>query len=144
MSPALAIRLFTTSATSPAPKPKLWQRCLWIEVVKSCPTLGDPMDCSPPGSLSKEFFRQGDWSGLPFPSPGDLPNPGIEPGFLKLQADALPSESVCRHYQIFPGLKKKKKKSLNYCFRGYLILDFTVDKDPCLKQTSVELPWVLF
>ena len=38
------------------------------------------------------FSRQECWSGLPFPSPGDLPNPGIEPGSLALQADALPSE----------------------------------------------------
>ena len=39
-----------------------------------------------------EFSRQGYWSGLPFPSPGDLPNPGIKPGSLTLQADALLSE----------------------------------------------------
>ena len=32
------------------------------------------------------------WSGLPFPSPGDHPNPGIEPRYPKLQADSLPSE----------------------------------------------------
>ena len=38
------------------------------------------------------FFMQEYWSGLPFPSPGDLPNPGIEPGSPALQADALPSE----------------------------------------------------
>ena len=38
------------------------------------------------------FSRQEYWSGLPFPSPGDLPNPGIEPGSPTLQADALPSE----------------------------------------------------
>ena len=38
-----------------------------------------------------EFSRQEYWSGLPFPSPGDLPNPGIEPGSPALQADALPS-----------------------------------------------------
>ena len=37
------------------------------------------------------FSRQEYWSGLPFPSPGDLPNPGIEPGSLALQADSLPS-----------------------------------------------------
>ena len=36
--------------------------------------------------------RQEYWSGLPFPSPGDLPNPGIEPRFPALQTDALPSE----------------------------------------------------
>ena len=38
------------------------------------------------------FSRQGYWSGLPFPSPGDLPNPGIELGSSTLQADTLPSE----------------------------------------------------
>ena len=41
---------------------------------------------------SMEFSRQEYWSGLPFPSPGDLPNLGIEPGSPALQADALPSE----------------------------------------------------
>ena len=39
-----------------------------------------------------EFSRQEYWSGFPFPSAGDLPNPGIEPGSPALQADALPSE----------------------------------------------------
>ena len=38
------------------------------------------------------FFRQEYWSGLPFPSPGDLPDPGIEPMSPALQADALTSE----------------------------------------------------
>ena len=42
--------------------------------------------------LSMEFSRQEYWNGLPFPSPGDLPDPGIEPGSPTLQADALPSE----------------------------------------------------
>ena len=41
---------------------------------------------------SMGFSRQECWSGLPFPSPGDLPDPGIEPGSPALQADALPSE----------------------------------------------------
>ena len=39
-----------------------------------------------------EFSRHEYWSGLPFPSPEDLPDPGIEPGSPALQADALPSE----------------------------------------------------
>ena len=39
-----------------------------------------------------EFSRQGYWSGLPFPSPGDLSDPGIEPGSPALQVDALLSE----------------------------------------------------
>ena len=44
--------------------------------------------------LSMEFSRQEYWSGLPFPSPGDLPDPGIEPGSPTLRADALPSEPL--------------------------------------------------
>ena len=42
--------------------------------------------------LSMGFSRHEYWSGLPFPSPGDLPDPGIEPTFPALQADALTSE----------------------------------------------------
>ena len=41
---------------------------------------------------SMGFSRQECWSGLPFPSPGDLPDPGIEPRSPALQADTLPSE----------------------------------------------------
>ena len=43
--------------------------------------------------LSKEFSRQEYWSGLPFPSPGDLPNPGTESRAPALQADSLLTES---------------------------------------------------
>ena len=56
-------------------------------VAQSCLTLCDPMDCSPPHPLSMKFSRQEYWSGLPFPSPGDLPYPGIKPGSPALQAD---------------------------------------------------------
>ena len=45
-----------------------------------------------PHSLSVEFSRQEYRRGLPFPSPGDLPDPGREPGSLALQADSLLSE----------------------------------------------------
>ena len=43
-------------------------------------------------SLFMEFYRQEYWSGLPCPSPGHLPDPGIEPGSSSLQADSLLSE----------------------------------------------------
>ena len=62
------------------------------EVAQSCPTLWDPMDCSLPGSSVHGISQQGYWSGLPFPSPGDLRSPGIEPGSPTLRADALPTE----------------------------------------------------
>ena len=42
--------------------------------------------------LSMGFSRQEYWSGLTFPSPGDLPNPGFEPGSPACQADSLPAE----------------------------------------------------
>ena len=57
-------------------------QCMHAKSLQLCPTLCDPMDCSLPGSSVHEFYRQEYWSGLPFPSPGDLPNPGIEPGSL--------------------------------------------------------------
>ena len=53
-------------------------------------------------SPSMGFSRQEYWSGLPFPSPGDLPNPGIEPGSRALEADTLTSEP--------PGKPKSRKE----------------------------------
>ena len=55
-----------------------------VLVAQSGPTVCNPMDYSPPGSLSMESSRQKYWSGLPFPSPGDIPHPGIEPRFPEL------------------------------------------------------------
>ena len=51
-----------------------------------------PWTVASQASPSMGFSRQVYWSGLPFPSPGDLPNPGMEPRFLPLWADSLPSE----------------------------------------------------
>ena len=60
---------------------------LKVKVALSCLTLCDPMDYRVHGILQAEY-----WSGQPFPSPGDLPNPGIEPRSPTLQADFLPAE----------------------------------------------------
>ena len=51
------------------------------EVTQSCPTLCNPMDCSPPGS-SVHGDSPGNNTGLLFPTPGDLPNPGIKTASL--------------------------------------------------------------
>ena len=59
---------------------------------KSCPTLATPWTIAHQAPLSMGFSRQGYWSGLPFPSPGDLPDPGIEPGSPALHVDSLPNE----------------------------------------------------
>ena len=58
-------------------------------VAKLCPTLATPWTVACQAPLSMGFSRQEYWSGLPFLSPGDLPDPGIEPGSHALQADDL-------------------------------------------------------
>ena len=67
--------------------------CVCVLVAKQCLTLCDPMDCvAHQAPLSIGFPRQEYWSGLPPPSPGDLPDPGLKPGSPALQADSLLSE----------------------------------------------------
>ena len=61
-------------------------------VAKLCPTLVTPWTVTCQAPLSMGFSRQEYWSGLPFPSPGDLPDPGIEPRSPALQANFLPTE----------------------------------------------------
>ena len=61
-------------------------------VPKSCLTFATPWSVAHQAPLSLEFSRQEYWSGLPFPFPGDLPDPGIEPGSPALEAEALTSE----------------------------------------------------
>ena len=65
-------------------------------VAKSCPTLVTLWTAARQASLSMEFSRQEYWSGLPFHSPGDLPNPGMEPESPSLQANYLPAELQVR------------------------------------------------
>ena len=61
-----------------------------VSAAQSCPTLCNPRTAA--SLLCPWNPRQGYWRGLPFPSPGDLPNPGIKPRSPTLQADALPFE----------------------------------------------------
>ena len=58
--------------------------------------------------LSVRFSRQEYWSGLPFPSPGDLPDPGIKPGSPALQTDALLSEPPGKPSTCTDSFKKKR------------------------------------
>ena len=71
------------------------------EVAQSCPTLCDPMDSSlHQAPLSMGFSRQENWSGLPFPSPGNLPNPGIEPASPALADGFSTAEPPGKDIQI--------------------------------------------
>ena len=62
--------------------------------------LCDPWTVALQAPLSMGFSRQEYWSGLPFPSPGDLPDPGIEPRSPTWQADALTSAPPGKHLSM--------------------------------------------
>ena len=71
-------------------------------VAKSCPTLVIPWTVACLAPLSMGFFRQEYLDVLPFPSPGDLPNPGIEPRSPAFEADSLPTEIWGKIHKIMP------------------------------------------
>ena len=67
--------------------------------VQSCPTLCDPMNCSLPGSSVQQIFQARILEWFAIPSPGDLPDPGIQPGSPALQGDSLPAELPGKPYR---------------------------------------------
>ena len=70
-----------------------WHILKWKCWLFSCvPLFATQWIVAPRNPPSMGFSRQEYWGGLPFPSPGDLPDPGTEPGSLALQADSLPYE----------------------------------------------------
>ena len=79
-----------------------------VLVVQSRILFATPYIVACQAPLSMEFSRQGYWNGLPFPSPGDVLKPGIEPGSPALQADSLPSEPPGKPY-FFSYTKTNKK-----------------------------------
>ena len=74
----------------------------WKLAPRSC-LFETPWTVAPQAPLSMGFPRQDYWSGLPYPPPGYLPNPGIEPGFPALQADSLSPEPPGKPLQIERG-----------------------------------------
>ena len=76
-----------------------------VVVLLLCPTLLQPHGLQPAALLSMGFPRQEYWSGLPFPSPGDLPNPGIKPTSPVWQADSLPLGHLGRPYSLYSYYK---------------------------------------
>ena len=91
--------------------------------LQSCPTLRDPMDCvARQAPWSMGFSRQEYWSGLPWPLPGNLPDPGIKPTSLHRQVSSLP---------LVPPGKPFPCSSLLKCF-GSLS-----------RSVKIEAPWVV-
>ena len=97
-----------------------------VNFIQSCPTLCDPVQ-------SMEFSRPEYWSGYPFPSPGDLPNPGVAPRSPSLQADSLPAESPGKSKNTGVGslsllqqiiLTQESNQGLLHCMQILYLLSF--------------------
>ena len=83
----------------------------WVKSLSRAQLFATPWTAAHQAPQSIEFSRQEYWSGLPFSSPGDLPNPGIEPRPPALQAEALLSEPLgkpiayeCWYSDFFPWI----------------------------------------
>ena len=83
--------------------------CVYAQSLQWCPTLCDPWTTACQAPLSMGFSRQEHWSGLPYPPPVDLPNPGIEPTTPvspALQVDSLPAEPQEKPVKVIIDEKK--------------------------------------
>ena len=82
--------------------------CVHVQSLSHVQLFVTPMDCSPPVSLHMGFSMEEYWSGLPFPTPGDLPDPEIEP--VSLASSAL----VGRFFfsQLYSPMSKGLMESL--------------------------------
>ena len=88
------------------------------------------MDCSPPGSSVHVILQQEYWSGLPFPSPGDLPNPRIKPRSLTLQVDSLPAEPSVKPRDI----KKEPKWNVEGVDSQYIQIPYPEGGDQQTRE----------
>ena len=110
-------------------------------VTKSCPTLATPWAVASQSPLSLGFSRHEYWIGFPFPSPGNLPDPGIDPGSTALQADSLPTElrgkpQIKRHHEIKRCffLARKAMTNLDHIIKSR---DITLTKEVCLVKAMI-------
>ena len=120
-----------------------------VIVTQSCLTLCNSWTIACQAPLSMEFSSQEYWIGLPFLSPGDLSDPGVEPRSPALQMDFLPSESPGKHNRGLFFLIFSLVLILSKCTctgsRGkslprvpYLVTPFIRDTAGCLKDALVQ------
>ena len=124
---------------------------LCVLVAQSCLTVFDPWTVAHQAPLYMEFSRQEYWSGLPCPSPGNLPNPGVEPRCPALQADSLLFElpgkpnSSLEQCNFYLGLKELHKEPRHKCSQDrdwekkymqitYLRKDFVLVHSSCYNK----------
>jgi len=105
---------------------ELSQHCLligYVLVTQLCPALCDPWTVAYQPPLEVHGILQAYWSGLPFPSPGDLPDPGIEARSPALQSNSLPSEPPGKPpIQNKKFFLKKEGMGRKVCFKYGLVL----------------------
>ena len=102
------------------------------QVAQLCLTLCDPMDYTHQAPLSMGFSRQEYWSGEPFPSPGELPNPGIKARSATLHVNSLPS--------VWRFLKKKKQLEIELSYDpAILILGIYLERTLIQKDTCTPM-----
>ena len=98
---------------------------------------GTPWTVAHQTTLSMGVLRQEYWSGLPFPSPGNLPDPGIEPRSLTLRADSLPSEPPLKPTKVKWALRVEHSSNRFSVFMKQNIREFSL----CLCVfSSISLP----
>ena len=102
------------------------KKCYCCAHAQSRLTLCNPMDCSPPGFSVHGFPRQEYWNGLPFPSPGHLPNPGIKPKVLASPAN-WQSNCLQLHHLGSPKKKYMKQHSFYLQQNSLIILQVILD-----------------
>ena len=108
------------------------------EVTQSCPTLCDPWTVAHQAPLSTGFARQEYWSGLPFPSPGDLPDSGIEPRSPTLQVDSLPAKPQGKpkntgvgSLSLFQGIFQAQESNWGLLHCRQILLTAKLPGKPC-------------
>ena len=92
-----------------SPEELFGQRMSEVKLLSRVRLFATPWTVTQQAPLSMGFSRQEYWNGLPFPSPGDLPHPGIEPRSTALQADALLSEPPGKTNKEFMCSKNKRR-----------------------------------
>ena len=122
--------LFTLYATTSRLWNKNLYKVIWTLQAKPCLTEWKRQSLTSiqlwlhQAPLSAEFSRQEYWGGFPFPSPGDLSDPGIEPGSPALQADALPVELLGEP----PNMVRLLNRIFIDTFLGKLVLGMVSEK----------------
>ena len=99
-------------------------------VSKSCPILATPWTVARQAPLSVGFSRQEYWSGLPFPSPGDLPDPGIKSESPALQGNSLLTEVIHGIYKL---------KQVSECNSQEHLLHFSKRQQACWSVSGFYL-----